>query len=158
MSHLCYKFLRLQFIRRRSGLFLLHKAGQQRLLMNNDLYATIVVHFIVKTWIKQEFHAMNKTFPLTSQFTSYKNHPEKHACLNYNTKSSSRSVIKRKKTSIWYWCTTRMSMNIHSITRKVKSAKSVAGEKIACSICIYLNETNKVPRTTNCLRESCIAY
>lgn len=48
--------------------FAANKAGQQRLQMNDDSYATIVVHFIVKTWIKPEFHAMNKTFPSTSHF------------------------------------------------------------------------------------------
>lgn len=58
--------------------------------MNNDSDAMIVVHFIVKTWIKQEFHAMNKTFSLTSIQKTYMSYIQ----------SGSLCVIKRgKKTS-----------------------------------------------------------
>lgn len=72
--------------------FYTNKAGQQRLHMNNDSDATIVVHFIVKTWINQEFHAMNKTFSLTSHCTKTipKNmHVSNSNCFNH-------SVIKRE--------------------------------------------------------------
>lgn len=61
MDHLiCYAFLK-------SGIYLKKEwLLVKRLHMNNDSGAMIVVHFIVKTWIKHEVHAMNKTFSLIS--------------------------------------------------------------------------------------------
>lgn len=128
---------------KKEWLIFANEAGQQRLHMNNHLDATIVVHFIVKTWIKyKHFMQWIKHF----HWLYIVQNPFRTTCM-YQIQNASLAVQSSKEMFVvcvcceWAW--------IFMAIQEVKSAKNVAGEKIACSMCIYSNETNKVPWTTN---------